>query len=98
MWRRADWDISAVVSEKLPASLVFYPEDGSRRFIRNLVKYIQIYINPLSAELKPICHLLALLGVHHFLHVSRIRDKSLTLRLIMPYIYIYIYIYVTLVA
>jgi hypothetical protein len=30
-------------------------------------------INPLNAELNPICYLLALLGVHHFLHVSRIR-------------------------
>ena len=29
--------------------------------------------NPLNAELNPICHLLALLGVHHFLHVGRIR-------------------------
>ena len=46
-------------------------------------------INPLSAELNPICCLLALLGVHHFLHVSRIRVKSLTLRLLMSYIYIY---------
>jgi len=45
-------------------------------------------LNPLNAELNPICHLLALLGVH-FLHVSRIRDKSLTLRLLMSYIYIY---------
>ena len=42
--------------------------------------------NPLNAELNPICHLLALLGVH-FLHVSRIRVKSLTLRLLMSYIY-----------
>jgi len=40
-------------------------------------------INPLSAELNPICYLLALLGAHHFLHVSRIRVKSLTLRLLM---------------
>jgi len=47
--------------------------------------------NPLNAELNPICHLLALLGVHHFLHVSKIRVKSLTLRLLMSYIYIYIY-------
>jgi len=31
------------------------------------------HINPLNAELNSICHLLALLGVHHFLHVSRIR-------------------------
>ena len=43
--------------------------------------------NPLNAELKPICYLLVLLGVHGFLHVSRIRVKSLTLRLLMSYIY-----------
>ena len=30
-------------------------------------------LNPLNAELNPICHLLALLGVHHILHVNRIR-------------------------
>jgi len=29
--------------------------------------------NALNAELNPICYLLALLGAHHFLHVSRIR-------------------------
>jgi len=46
--------------------------------------------NPLNAELNPIYYLLALLGAHHFLHVSRIRVKSLTLRLLMLYIYIYI--------
>ena len=33
--------------------------------------------NPLNAELNPICCLLALLGALHFLHVSRIRVKSL---------------------
>ena len=43
--------------------------------------------NPLNPELNPICHLLALLGAHHFLHVSRIRVKLLTLRLLMSYIY-----------
>ena len=42
--------------------------------------------NPLKTELNPICYLLALLA-HHFLHVSRIRVKSLTLRLLMSYIY-----------
>ena len=52
-----------------------------------------VQINPLNAELNPICYLLALLGAHYFLHVSRIRVKSLTLRLLMSYIYIYIYIY-----
>jgi len=33
-------------------------------------------INPLNAELKPICHLLALLGAHPVFHVSRIRVKK----------------------
>ena len=51
-------------------------------------------LNPLNPELNPICHLLALLGAHHFLHVSRIRVKLLTFRLLMSYIYIYIYIYI----
>ena len=45
------------------------------------------YINPVNAELNPICYLLALLGAHHFLHLSRIRVKSLTLRQLMSYIY-----------
>jgi len=48
----------------------------------NLTKYqtgmyyvgLQIF-NPLNPELNPICYLLALLGAHHFLHVSRIRVK-----------------------
>ena len=43
-------------------------------------------INPLKPELNPISYLLALLA-HHFLHVSRIRVKSLTLRRLMSYIY-----------
>ena len=31
--------------------------------------------NPLNAELNPICHLLALLGSHHILHVSGLKVK-----------------------
>ena len=58
----------------------------------NLMKfqfYLWIFgkpINPLNPELNPICYLLAVLA-HHFLHVSRIRVKSLTIRLLMSYIY-----------
>ena len=33
-------------------------------------------LNPLNAELNPVCHLLALLGAHHILHVSGLRVKS----------------------
>ena len=43
--------------------------------------------NPLNPELNPICYLLALLGAHHFLHVSRIRVKLLNFRRLMSYKY-----------
>jgi hypothetical protein len=33
-------------------------------------------LNLLNTELNSICHLLALLGAHHILHVSRIRVKD----------------------
>ena len=49
-------------------------------------KVCNFLINPLTPELNPICYMLALLA-HHFIHVSRIRVKSLTLRLLMSYIY-----------
>jgi len=37
--------------------------------------YLAYHLNPLNAALNPIYHLLALLGAHHILHVSRIRVK-----------------------
>jgi len=37
-----------------------------------------MFLNPLKAELNPICHLLALLGAHHILHVGRIRVNCST--------------------
>ena len=49
--------------------------------------YCFVHFNPLNPELNPICYLLALLGAHHFLHVSRIRVKSLTFRRLMSYIW-----------
>jgi len=38
--------------------------------------YVTVILNPINAELNPICHLLALLGAHHILHVSKIRVKT----------------------
>jgi len=38
--------------------------------------HCNIGFNPLNAELNPICHLLALLGAHHILHVSGVRVKQ----------------------
>jgi len=40
---------------------------------------LQYNINPINAELNPTCHLLALLGAHPILHISRIRVKKLLL-------------------
>ena len=39
---------------------------------KQLAKLIHL-LNPLNVELNPICHLLALAGAHHFVHVSRLR-------------------------
>ena len=57
--------------------------------VTTLLAHAEFVINPLNPELNPICYLLALLGAHHFLHVSRIRVKLLTFRLLMSYIYIW---------
>ena len=43
------------------------------------VYYLLTHLKALKPELNPICYLLALLGAHYFLHVSRIRVKLLTL-------------------
>ena len=86
-------------------SIFVYSEIQLKNSIRNTqvfnfnevtdINTVYSRFNPLNAELNPICYLLALLGAHHYLHVSRIRVKSLTLRLLMSYIYIYIYIWST---
>jgi hypothetical protein len=48
-----------------------------------------VMINPSNAELNPICHLLALLGAHHILHVSRIR-VNLLLWSEMCYVFVWV--------
>ena len=55
--------------------------------LRHASHRVSRFFNPLNPELNPICSLLALLGAHHFLHISRIRVKLLTFRLLMSYIY-----------
>ena len=78
-------DASARCHENIFYLFFFYLSDTE--FCLTIIGTLPYYINPLNAELNPICYLLALLA-HHFLHVSRIRVKSLTLRLLMSYIYI----------
>ena len=60
-----------------------------RRTERDMIQNVQgeHKFNPLNPELNPICYLLALLGAHHFLHISRIRVKLLTFRLLISCIY-----------
>jgi hypothetical protein len=45
-----------------------------RSYVNSIHLQLLFVINPLN-ELNSICHLLALLGTHHILHVSRIRVK-----------------------
>ena len=47
------------------------PEERSYLLILRYVRNWELF-NLLKVELNPICHLLALLGAHHILHVSRI--------------------------
>jgi len=42
--------------------------------VLNCLKMNKMQVNPLNAELNPICYLLSLLGAHHFLHVMQ--DKG----------------------
>jgi hypothetical protein len=67
MWSTAPFSFQCVIYFSQPlipqVTYLLQPSSG------------QLY--PLHAELNPICHLLALLGAHHILHISRIRDKVL---------------------
>jgi len=51
-----------------PAIIKVLPTDAQENSFQRSIK---IYINPLNSKLNPICHLLALFGAHHILHVSR---------------------------
>jgi len=40
--------------------------------VQSYVKYISECLNLFNTDLSPVCHLLALLAVHHILHISRV--------------------------
>ena len=75
----------------LSPNTVRVPSEDGPQFLIQINCCLQMVtmpcINPLNPELNPICYLLALLGAHRFLHVSRIRVKLLTFRLLMSYKY-----------
>jgi len=89
---KVKWDLRYFPSPKKNTCLlleyVFGVQILCEIILYTYLSYCQTqYINPLKPELNPICYLLALLGAHHFLHVSRIRVKLLTLMWLMSYIY-----------
>ena len=55
---------------------ISYTTRSEKRKYSGIIKNEALSVNPLRAELNPICHLLALLEAHHILHVSRIRVNS----------------------
>jgi len=75
-WRWPPTPSSAEVKERVELHL-YSPSGPSWPVIRwTLTLFLHgMQVNPLNAELNPICHLLALLGAHHILNVSRIRVK-----------------------
>jgi len=78
------WDLTSFVQP--PLSSIIYLVWKIVKEKKGVLGLFCVF-NPLNAVLNSICYLLALLGARHFLHVSRIRAKSLTLRLLMSYIY-----------
>ena len=78
------WTVDGILSQQYP-----FPSSSNNDLTwkpSSCPSLMSPQFNPLNPELNPICYLLALLA-HHFLHVSRIMVKSLTLRLLMSYIY-----------
>jgi len=97
--RREKLQKSSLRNEPLSKDRILWHYRPKCQFRANGIRWISSYVqgeharwehlpvNPLKHELNSICYLLALLGAHHFLHVSRIRVKLLTFRLLMSYIY-----------
>ena len=70
---RHDWDVTGSVKT--------YTSQVEHQYLKKLQFKLMLgkmakHFNPLNAELNPICYLLALLRVHYFLHVSRIRVNA----------------------
>ena len=73
--QKTPWSNLLPVMTKLLLVLYLRPN----KMKRNL---FLLFINPLNAELIPIRHLLALVGVRHIVHVSRIRAKHRVTRIL----------------
>jgi hypothetical protein len=74
--RRMNWvgHVALMVERRVIYRVLVKKAEGKRTLRRHRGRW-EGNINPLNAELNPICHFLALLGTHHIVHVSRIRVK-----------------------
>jgi len=74
---------NSVVIKAVECSVIRYPKEHQlKTYLENFSKTCRIprmCINPLNAELHPICHLVALLGAHHIFHVSWIRVNAVVI-------------------
>jgi len=68
MLQYVDWQRVTDVSKELSDSFI--------RVKRSTTPLGMLDLNSSNVQLNPIYHLLALLGAHHILHVSRIRVKG----------------------
>jgi hypothetical protein len=74
--RRNSVPISAGVTTILTQIFVDPLRNLKYPIIHRVFTSDHLSFNPSNAELNPICHLLALLGAHHILQVSRIRVNN----------------------
>ena len=67
--------VMAWISAHITKTLLLSSSSSSSSSVIIII-IITIIFNSLNSQLNPICHLLALLGAHHIVHVSRIRFKA----------------------
>ena len=81
-FHRANWHSSATLTEVFPWFFLSCKANARVQLAKTghgpHSSQLEV-VNPLNAELNPICHLLALLGAHHIFHVSGLRVKCVVL-------------------
>ena len=71
LWLKYNTHISIGTTNEPQKSRKVVDKQCGKESVRGLC----VRLNPSNTELNPICHLLALLGTHHIIPVSRIRVK-----------------------
>ena len=67
------WDVNVLRKNRSPSNLIFVRSKTPPLFRHYMYCEHSRLVNPLNAELNPICHLLALLGGATIVVVSRLR-------------------------